>query len=157
NVLINSHTHLSNGTQTIFVVTSSNNGSLFFHRLHAIDLSTGQDRLAPTVIAGSVPGPGPAPTFIALHQRSRAALLLLNGVVYTCWSSYCDDGLYAGWIISYDEKTLARVAVVNLDPSGDSSGNTIWQAGNGPAVDASGYFYVATGNGPFDTPLNGTG
>jgi FG-GAP-like repeat len=152
---------------TIFVLTFSKNstGTSFFHRLHAVDLSTGVDRMTPVVIAASIQGNGPATTFVPLQQRSRAGLLLLNGDIYTCWASYCDDAPYAGWIIGYRESDLSRVLVLNTDPNGspaspdlpDGSGNAIWQSGNAPAVDAGGNIYVATGNGPFDTNLNGSG
>jgi hypothetical protein len=49
---------------TIFVVAMSKNGTNFFHRLHAIDLSTGQARLAPISIQAKVTGKGPATTFV---------------------------------------------------------------------------------------------
>src|ERR1700741_867159 len=53
----------SNGT--IFVVAMSKNATNVFYRIHAIDLSTGQDRLNPAIISGSVTGTGPATTFVA--------------------------------------------------------------------------------------------
>ena len=150
---------------TLFVLSFSTNGTNYFHRLHAIDLSTGQDRtgLGPVVIAASVTGAGPATTFIAQKQRDRPGLLLLNGIIYTAWSSFCDNPSYSGWIIAYHESNLSLAAVLNVDPNGkppssdlpDGSGNGIWQSGNGPAVDSSGNIYVATGNGPFDTNLTG--
>ena len=36
----------------------------------------------------------------------RASLLLLNGVVYTAWSSHCDFMPYTGWVIGYSANTL---------------------------------------------------
>jgi hypothetical protein len=148
---------------TLFVLSFSTNGTNYFHRLHAIDLSTGQDRLTPMLIAASVTGTGPATTFIAQKQRDRPGLLLLNGIIYTAWSSFCDNPSYAGWIIAYHESDLSQAGVLNVDPNGkppsndlpDGSGNGIWQSGNGPAVDSNGNIYVATGNGPFDTNLTG--
>ena len=148
---------------TLFVLSFSTNGTNYFHRLHAIDLSTGQDRLTPMLIAASVTGTGPATTFIAQKQRDRPGLLLLNGIIYTAWSSFCDNPSYAGWIIGYHESDLSQAGVLNVDPNGkppsndlpDGSGNGIWQSGNGPAVDSNGNIYVATGNGPFDTNLTG--
>jgi hypothetical protein len=145
---------------TIFVLMAGKNGNNFFHRLHAIDLSTGQDRLTPRVIAASVTGSGPATTFDPFQQRSRSGLLLANHAIYTAWASYCDNPPYAGWIIAYNEGDLSPAAVLNTDPDGipstsGSSGNTIWQSGNAPAADANGNIYVATGNGPFDTNLTG--
>jgi hypothetical protein len=143
---------------TIFVVAFSKNGIDFFDRIHAIDLSTGQDRLAPMLIQAATGGNGPANTFNPLTERSRAGLLLLNGEIYTAWGSFCDNPAYTGWIIAYNENTLARDLVLNVNPNGtptstdlpDGSGNGIWQGGNGPAVDSNGSIYVTTSNGPFD-------
>src|ERR1700730_17310729 len=147
---------------TIFVLMAGKNGNNFFHRLHAIDLSTGQDRLTAVVSTASVTGSGPATSFIALQQRSRSGLLLANNAIYTAWSSYCDQAPYAGWIIAYNESDLSQAAVLNTGPDGvpasnalpDGSGSGIWQSANGPAADSSGNIYVSTGNGPFDTNLN---
>jgi hypothetical protein len=148
---------------TIFVLGFSKNGTSYFHRLHAIDISTGHDRLSPAVIqAATSPASRPANTFTPIKQLSRAGLLLLNGIVYTCWASYCDNSPYTGWIIGYQESNLSRTVVLNTDPNGspassdlpDGSGNAIWQSGNAPSVDGSGNIYVATANGPFDTNLS---
>jgi hypothetical protein len=151
---------------TIFVVAMSKNATNVFYRIHAIDLSTGQDRLTPAIISGSVTGTGPATTFVAKQQINRAGLLLLNHIIYTCWASFCDNPPFAGWIIAYNENDFSSpVAVFNTDPNGpinetndnlQGSGNGIWQSGNGPSVDANNNVYVATGNGQFD-PLNSSG
>jgi len=151
---------------TIFVVAMSKNATNFFYRLHPIDLSTGQDRLTPAIISGSVTGTGPATTFVALQQRNRAGLLLLNNVIYTAWASFCDNPPYAGWIIGYNENDFSStVALFNTDPNGPTndptdplsgSGNGVWQSGNGPATDANNNIYISTGNGPFDS-LNQSG
>src|SRR4029077_9800995 len=89
-------------------------------------------------------------------------LLLTNGTIYTAWASFCDVEPYSGWIIAYNEQTLARTAVFNSDPNGTppssdlpfGSGSGIWQAGSPIGVDAAGNLYAATGNGPFDTTMN---
>jgi hypothetical protein len=151
---------------TIFVVAMSKNATNFFYRLHAIDLSTGQDRLNPAIIRGSVTGTGPATTFVVKQQLNRPGLLLLNNVIYTAWGSFCDNAPYAGWIIAYNENDFSStVAVFNTDPNGPTndptdplggSGNAVWQSGNGPASDANNNIYVTTGNGPFDS-LNQSG
>jgi outer membrane protein assembly factor BamB len=155
---------------TIFVVAMSydTTGTTNFlgYRLHAIDLATGKDRLTPGIISASVSGTGPATTFVAKQQLNRAGLLLLNHVIYTCWADFYFNPPWAGWIIAYNENNLSStVGVFNTDPNGPinetndnlhGSGNSIWQSGNGPAVDANDKVYVATGNGQFD-PLNSSG
>jgi hypothetical protein len=155
---------------TIFVVAFSTNGSgSYFNRLHAIDLATGQDQpgIGPVPInfnPAAVIGTSPFNTFNPIKQRGRAGLLLLNGIIYTSWGSYCDTSLpYEGWIIAYYENSLSQAAVFDSNPNGsppssdlpDGSGNGIWQDGTAPAVDSNNNIYVLTGNGPFDTNLSG--
>ena len=149
----------------IFIVMMETDGQGdYSYKLHALDLATGSDALTPVVISGSVSGQGPATTFVAIKQRSRAALLLSGGVVYVAFGSFCDPDVlpYAGWLFGYKESTLAQVSVFSTNPNGtppsnylpDGSGGGMWQAGLGPAADADGNIYVATGNGPFDQTLN---
>jgi hypothetical protein len=148
----------------IFIVVMETDGQGGYdYKLHAVDLSTGQDALTPMVIAASVTGQGPATTFIPTRQRSRSGLLLSNGVIYIGFGSFCDNESYAGWLFGYSESTLSQVAVFNDNPNGsptsndlpDGSGSGIWQGGLGPAVDEYGNIYLATGNGPFDQVLTG--
>jgi len=129
-----------------------------------LDLATGTNALTPIAISGSVSGQGPATTFVAIKQRSRAALLLLNGVIYVAFGAFCDPDVlpYAGWLLGYNESNLSQVATFSDNPNGtppsqyliDGSGGGIWQAGLGPAADRNGNIYLATGNGPFDQTLN---
>jgi hypothetical protein len=66
-------------------------------------------------------------------QPARAilqALLLLNGVIYTTWTSHCDIDPYTGWIISYNAQTLKQTGVLNITPNGEKG--AIWQSGAGP-------------------------
>src|SRR6516165_5548323 len=153
---------------TIFVVAFSTDGSGgYFHRLHAIDLATGKDQngIGPVLInPAPVIGVSPFNTFNATTERGRAGLLLLNGIIYTSWGSYCDNTPYSGWIIAYHENSLSQAAVFNANPNGsppspdylpDGSGNGIWQDGTAPAVDSNNNIYVLTANGPFDENLTG--
>jgi outer membrane protein assembly factor BamB len=50
--------------------------------------------------------------------------------------------------MAYDAKTLERTAALNVTRDGSDGG--IWQGGAGPAFDAEGNLYIATGNGSFD-------
>jgi hypothetical protein len=86
--------------------------------------------------------------------KERAGLLLLNGVVYTAWSSHCDGGNYHGWIIAYDAATLGRVAAYTATPNWDAG--SFWQGGAAPAADASGNIYAVSANGTFDANLGGS-
>lgn len=149
----------------VFVVMMETDGQgNYNHKLHALDLATGKDALTPIVLSGSVSGQGPATTFVAVKERSRAALLLSKGVIYVAFGAFCDPDVlpYAGWLLGYSESNLSQVATFSDNPNGappsqyliDGSGGGIWQAGLGPAADGAGNIYLATGNGPFDQTLN---
>jgi outer membrane protein assembly factor BamB len=134
----------------------------YHHRLHALDITTGQEQLAgPTEIAATYPGSGDNSSngevvFDPKQYKSRVSLLLLNGVVYTGWGSHCDFRPYTGWLIGYDRLTLKQVNVFNFAPNG--SGAAMWNSGGGIAADsATGRIFVAVGNGTFDTNLDAKG
>ena len=147
---------------TIYLVAMSKNGSgSYFQRLHALDLSTGLELPgSPRTVQATFPGTGDNSTggmvvFDPGQYKERAGLLLLNGVVYTAWSSHCDDRPYTGWIIGYDQNTLAQTSVLNLTPNGNEG--SFWGSGAGPAADSSGNIIALEANGTFDTNLNAQG
>ncbi len=149
---------LSAGTHgKIFLVAMSldNNGN-YHQRLHALDLTTGAEISgSPVTVQATFPTTSGTTTFDPKQYKERAALLLLNGVIYTTWASHCDDGPYQGWIMGYNETTLAQSSVLNVTPNG--SEGAIWMAGDGPAADSSGNIYFLDANGTFDDTLNGSG
>jgi len=113
----------------------------FTQRLHALDLATGADLpQSPVAIQ--------APDFNALMQNQRMALMLANGLVYVGYASHCDKDPYHGFLMAYDAKTLAQVAVFNSSPTGSEA--SFWQSGQGPAADADGNVYAVAGNGSWD-------
>jgi hypothetical protein len=65
------------------------------------------------------------------------------------WTSHCDSGSYAAWVMGYSESTLQRTSAINLTPNGGGGG--IWMAGAGLAADSSGNIYFLDGNGSFDS------
>jgi hypothetical protein len=147
---------------TIYVVAMSKDSSGDYHqRLHALDITSGAEEFGgPVEIAAKYPGTGDNSEggyviFDPKRYKERAALLLLNHIVYTTWASHCDDLPYTGWIIGYNESTLAQQTVLNVTPNG--SGGAIWASGAGPATDTSGNIYFLDANGTFDTSLNARG
>jgi hypothetical protein len=169
------------GTVFVEAISKTSNSSSYFNRLHAIDLSTGNDRLTPVVISAKFPDPqGNGPSYQNGYNifndklcRERAGLVQANGKIYTSWGSYGDQTYigsthvgYSGWVIAYDEKTLVQTNVFNADPNGtprpssdlvDGSGGGIWQSGAAPGVDGVGNIYTSTGNGPFDQTVGDYG
>ncbi len=149
---------------TIFVVAMSkqvtNSTTVYFQRLHALDLATGTNRLPAVTIAAQYPGTGDDRVgtnvvFDPSQYKERCGLLLLGGVIYTAWASHCDIRPYTGWIIGYDEHTLAQTSVLNITPNGNES--AIWMSGAGLAADAASNIYFLAGNGTFDTELTTNG
>jgi outer membrane protein assembly factor BamB len=147
---------------TIYVVSmSTDSQGRFIHRLHALDLQTGGEEFdGPVDVRATFPGNGAGSqagteVFDPKQYAERAALLLLNGVVYTTWTSHCDIDPYNGWIIGYSAHTLKQTAVLNITPNGERG--AIWQSGAGPAADAQGSIYLESANGTFDTELDARG
>jgi len=150
-------------TGTLYLVarTKEQNGTTFVQRLHALDLTTGAEKLGgPVVIRATVDGTGVDSVngeipFDAQTQNQRSALLLQDGVVYIAWGSLCDVPPYHGWIMAYDSQALSQAGVWNSTPNlsstpnGTLAGGGIWASGSGPAGDGNSIFF-ATGNGAFD-------
>jgi outer membrane protein assembly factor BamB len=147
---------------TIYVVAMSRDGTGTYHqRLHALDVTTGAEEFGgPQNIQASFPGTGDNSSggnvvFAPGQYAERAGLLLLNGVVYTGWTSHCDIRPYTGWIMGFDQSTLAQVSVLNLTPNG--SEGSVWMSGAGLAADSSGNIFLLDANGTFDTALDANG
>ena len=140
---------------TLYVVAMSEDGSGNYHqRLHALDLATGAELgSGPTDITATYPNATGTATFNAGQYAERAALLHVNGSLYTSWTSRCDGQPYSGWIISFAASTLTRNGVLNVAPN-SNGGPAIWMSGGGPAADASGNIYLLTANGAFETTLD---
>jgi hypothetical protein len=150
-------------TGTLYVVAATKEvvggNTTYVQRLHALDIKTGAEKFGgPVVIQASVPGSGAGAAggmiaFDPLLNNQRPGLLLYNGVVYIGFGSHGFPNVYHGWLLGYDAATLKQVFVYSTTPNANRGG--IWQAGGGPAVDASGNIYFATGNGTFDANTGG--
>jgi outer membrane protein assembly factor BamB len=145
---------------TIYVVAMSKNSSQYFQRIHALDITTGQEEFGgPVAVQAKYPGTGDNShdgyvIFDPGQYAERQGLLLLNGVIYTGWTSHCDNRPYTGWLIGYSESTLAQTGVLNVTPNG--SEGSIWQNGTGIASDGQSLFFLDA-NGSFDTTLTSKG
>lgn len=144
------------GTGTLYVVAKSMmvSSSTFFQRLHAIDIASGNEKGgSPVAIAGSYPGSGSGGTSVAFstkQQNQRAALALVNGVVYIAWGSHEDSTPWYGWVMGYQysNSTWTQLAAFNATPNTRDGG--IWMGGGAPPADSSNHLYFITGNGNFD-------
>lgn len=143
-------------SNTIFVLVETKENGSFFHRLHALDITTGQERNgSPVTIAGSVPGTGDGSsggilTFDPLMEFNRPGLLLTKGGnLFIAWSSNCDNPPFHGWVMSFNKATLQEIGIWASTPNGSNGG--VWMSGGGIATDGRGSVYFATGNGTFDS------
>ncbi len=146
-------------SNTIYVEAKSTNGSSYFHRLHALDLLTGNEKSpGPIQIAATIAGTGDGSTngqlifnsaTMSLHQLARPGLLLMNGTIFIAYASHCDFGPFHGWLFAYDEATLTQKSVYVTTPNGGLGG--FWMSGAGIAADSSGNIFIASANGDFDT------
>jgi len=127
---------------TIYVESCMQSGD---HELHALDITTGAEKFGGPVTLT-------APGFVPSIERQRAGLLLLNGVVYISFASYCDENDYHGFILGYNATNLTLQYTFNDTPTGTQGG--IWSSGMAPAADTNGNIYVMTGNGTFDGTNN---
>ena len=147
---------------TVFVTAASKSASgQYVQRVHALDLASGAERPgSPVVVQATYPGSGANSTngivsFDPAFYNERSALLVSGGVLYTAWGSHCDASPYTGWIMAFDEATLAMRSVLIVTPNG--SGGAFWNAGAGPALDAGGSLFIISANGTFDTTLTTSG
>jgi hypothetical protein len=153
---------IDSATGTIYLVAKSKKvaglNPVYFQRLHAINIVTGADEpgsplaIAPAVIGDGDGNNGGNPNmvpFVPLNENQQAGLLILGHTVYIPFGSLSSAASYHGWIVGYDETTLAQATVFMDTPNGSAGG--IWLGGAGLSVDLdSGYIYGASGNGTFD-------
>jgi hypothetical protein len=142
-------------TSTLYVVAATLQNGAYFHWLHALDITTGQEKFAgPVSITATVPGSGydnvgGLVTFNSENILQRSALLLANGTVYVAFASIDDADYWHGWLLGYNAANIQKqVFVYNSTADGQRGG--IWQSGRGPVLDANGYIYFMTGNGDYD-------
>lgn len=158
NVGIESTPVIDAATQTIYFVARTKEGSQYFQRLHAVDMTNGAERPnSPAVITATVSGTGTTAvnqkiTFDPKLGNQRTGLALASNRVFIAWASHEDQGTYHGWVMAYDKTTLAQAAAINVTPNGAMGG--VWQSGWAPAVDSTNHVYYASGNGDWDGVRN---
>ena len=147
-------------TNTLYVVAYSQENGTQVYRLHALDVTTGQDRSAPVVIQGSIPGTGAGSvngtiTFDPHVERQRASLVLANGKIYVAFSSFCDIGNYHGWIFGYSYNGTAFQQTNTYNDTATGAQGGIWGGDDPLVADNAGNLYMIVGNGTFDANTGG--
>jgi hypothetical protein len=128
----------------LFVVTKSSGGNV--NELHAIDVLHGTELPgSPMTISATADGVG----FDSAQENDRAALLDVNGTIYTSFCHMTDSGTYHGWLIGYKYTTgsgFTQNGVWCDTCAGGGNEGGIWGGGDGIAYDGT-HIYVETGNG----------
>lgn len=150
-------------SNTMYLVAATTENGSIIDKLHALDITTGQDKvgLTPVIITATVPGTSADSvngqlSFNPANAHNRPGLLLQNGVVYIAYSVFVEGGPTPynyghGWLFAYDASTFKQLGAYISTP-GDIYGD-FW--GGAPAADTNGNIYVVTGNGGFDLNTGG--
>ena len=150
---------IDQGTNTMYLVAKTKEGTNYVQRLHALDIRTGAEKFGgPVVIQASVTGNGVGSVgntlaFDPFLENQRPGLLLNNGVIYIGFASHGDQAPWHGWVIGYSATTLQRTLAWSVSPNGYGGG--IWQGGAALSTDATGNIYFSTGNGDFTANTGG--
>lgn len=140
-------------TGTLYLVAETYENGQVVHRLHALDVSNGQEKLGgPVTIAATYTLNGVTSTFKDFFQLNRPGLLLANGHVYVAWGSNCCNAYSQGWVMSYNAGTLQQEGAYDAEPGKTLA--SIWQKGAGISADSSGNVYAETGEGFYSPGVN---
>ena len=164
NVGINSTPVIDLTSNTLYVMVYTLQGNAPAYLLHALDLGSLMDKVAPQLVTASgLLTDGTTLNFNATYQRQRPGLLLANGNVYAGFGSFCDYGanLSRGWLLGWQTGTLTPLAASDLfntliAPPNSFFLSSVWMSGFGPSTDDSGNILVVTGNSdPSGTTYDG--
>jgi hypothetical protein len=115
--------------------------------LHALNAETGFERAGWPVAIGGHPDNDPSRTFNEETAAQRPGLLLLDGVVYAGFASYCDHGPYDGYVVGVSTTTAKQTAMFSMEVGTSSGEGGVWHSGGGLVSDGTGQIIVTTGNG----------
>ena len=74
---------IDNGTLYVVSETAEQSATVFIHRLHALDIATGQEKFGGPVLISD-------PNLPPAHKLQRPGLIVVNGTVYVCMGSLGD-------------------------------------------------------------------
>lgn len=129
------------------------NGTTPSYQLHALNLTTLADAVAPvTVAAIQTLTDGTKFAFNATYQRQRPGLLEMNNVIYAGFGSFCDFSANnsRGWVLGWRAPTLAPLVHAELNDTQATSPtsfflSSVWMSGFGVAG-AHDHVFFSTGN-----------
>ena len=161
NVGINGTPVIDLTRQHLYVIAYVN-GSPPSYQLHALNLLTLADDIAPVTVAAShTLTNGTTFNFNATYQRQRPALLDFKGTIYAGFGSFCDFDANnsRGWVMGWTAKTLKPLASNELNDTQATSPtsfflSSVWMSGFGLASNGTN-IYFSTGNSDcnfYDSP-----
>jgi hypothetical protein len=154
----------------IYVDAFTHEGSSYFHRVHALNITNGlEEPYSPVRLTASVPGTGRdsvngVVTFNPEQQIQRVALTLAGGNLYVGAAGYADTDPYHGWVIGFNATNLVQLTnyVFNTTPNStvanfgaNAAEAGIWMSGSGLGVDAQTNLFAIIGNGSFNANVTG--
>lgn len=138
---------------TLYLVAETYENSKVVHRLHALDVTTGLEKLGgPTTITASYTLNGVTSTMPDLFEMNRPGLLLDHGHIYIAWGSNCCNGYSQGWVLAYNAQTLQQEGAFDAEPGKALA--SIWQTGAGISADSAGNVYAETSEGFYAAGTN---
>jgi hypothetical protein len=151
---INSTPVIDPGSNTLYVMTYTQDQTGPAYRLHALDLGSLADKITPQVVSAShTLTNGTTFNFNATYQRQRPALLFANGSIYASFGSFCDfaANVSRGWLLGWTASSLTPFPsnqLLDLQPTDRDAFflSSIWMSGYGPAIDDAGNILFVTGN-----------
>ncbi len=155
NVGINGTPTIDVRRQTMYVVAYALVAGQPTYQLHALDLSTLQNKPGSpiTISASHSLANGSAFKFDATVQRQRSALLQYNENVYAAFASFCDfkPNASRGWVLGWNAGTLGALAANELTDTLSTAPDqwylsSIWMSGYGLAAERDGALFFVTGN-----------
>jgi hypothetical protein len=159
---------INTSTNTMYFVartkeaaTSSN--PLYVQRLHAINITTGQEEpYSPVTICSAVYSttnmgcPMTSGLFNPLADGQRPGILLEPTTGFSqgvLWIGFAGQGM----MLAFDASNLQQLAdwTATPHPKNTTGGGGIWGSGGGVSGDANGNVFVAIGDGTFDVNVGG--
>src|SRR5712671_257955 len=144
---------IDSSSGTLYLVAETYENSKVVHRLHALDVTTGLEKLGgPTTIVATYTLNGTTTKFADLYQLNRPGLLLANGHIYIAFGSNCCNAYSQGWVLSYNAATLQQEGTFTPEPGKTLA--SIWQKGAALSADSAGNIYAETSEGRYVSGTN---
>jgi hypothetical protein len=157
---------INRATNTMYLIARTAEGSStnpnYVARIHALDITTGVDKITPYTICSVPFSTGQmgcqlqTGIFNPLADGQRPGLLLEPTTGFSqgvLWVGFSGQGM----MLAFDASNLNELAdwTATPHPKNTTGGGGIWGSGGGVSGDANGNVFVAVGDGTFDVNVGG--